>query len=274
VRIVRTGNTVIKTMASKKTDYTLEEIDDIVATYQSGGPKKPAALSLLIDIFTPYLLKYVKLTKGSKENAYDNRDAQEFLRLFVSTKDGSKKSFSEVKANIAATLFAYDHSDLFNEYVVIFIVLLDKYEKREGINFMRYATRYFRWKLRNYLCRLSRDPLFHIEELEYEGEAIESDVAIELVSQNTLFFEQQSKSISDLLDDKKIHPDDISLCWVIHCDKWIFKKLTPYQRFLIYLYFTKGEGITVIAKRLGRSKDTITVHMEKIFRKIKILEGR
>ena len=260
--------------ASKKKDYTLEEIDDIVAIYKGGGPKKPAALSLLIEIFTPYFLKYVKLTKGSKENSYDNRDAQEFLRLFVSTKDGSKKSFSEVKANIAATLSSYDHSDLFNEYVVIFIVLLDKYEKREGINAMRYLTRYFRWKLRNYLCRLSKDPLFHVTELEYEGESLDSDVAIELVSQNTLYFEQQSQKIGDILFDKKIHPDEISLRWVIHCDKWIFKKLTPYQRYLIYLYFAKGEGITVIAKRLGRSKDTITSHVEKIFRKIKKLEGR
>jgi len=223
--------------ASKKKDYTLEEIDAIVAAYKEGsGHKKAAALSLLIEIFSPYFLKYVKLTKGSKESTYDNREAQEFLRLFVSTKDGSKKSFAEVKANIAATLSSYDHSDLYNEYVVIFIVLLDKYEKREGINFMRYATRYVRWKLRNYLCRVSKDPLFHIESFEHEGETIDPDVAMELVSQNTLFFEQQSQKIGDILSDKKIHPDEISLSWVIHCDKWIFKKLTPYQRFLIYLY--------------------------------------
>ena len=258
----------------KKKDYTLEEIDDIVAIYKGGGPKKAAALSLLIEVFEPYILKYVKLTKGSRENTYDNREAQEFLRLFVSTKDGSKKSFTEVKLNIAATLSSYDHSDLYNEYVVIFITLLDKYRIIPGINFMRYATRYFRWTLRNHICRLSRDPLFHVADLEHEGETVDHDTIMELVTQNTLYFEEQSKRMSDILSDSKIHLDTVSLSWVMHCPKWLFSNLNHYQRYLLYLYFGKGEGCVNIAARLCKSKDTITSHLEKIFRKIKRLEER
>ena len=248
-----------------KKDYTLEEIDDIVLTYQTGSPKqKREALSLLIDIFQFYFLKYVKLTKGNSETTYDNKEAQEFLRLFVSKKDGGRKSFVEVKRNIAATLSSYDHEDMYNEFIALFIRLLDKYEKRPSINFMRYFTRYFRWHVRNWICRVSRDPLFHISEPD---ENHEKDIDPPMDPKNK-FFEEQSRKIGVMLNNDKIHPDQASLKWVLQCDRWIFSKLTPYQRYLLYLYFVKSEGCVNVARRLGKSKDTISSHLEKIYRKI------
>ena len=248
-----------------KRDYSLEEIDDIVATYQSGSPQqKGEALGLLIGIFEFYFLKYVKLTKGNAETTYDNREAQEFLRLFVSTKDGTRKSFVEVKRNIAATLSSYDHEDMYNEFVALFIKLVDKYEKREGVNFMRYVTRYFRWHVRNWIVRISRDPLFHISEPD---ENHEKDIDPPMDPKNK-FFEEQSRKVGVMLDSDKVHPDDTSLSWVLCCDRWIFSHLTPYQRYLLYLYFAKGEGCVNIARRLHKSKDTVSSHLEKIFKKI------
>ena len=77
-----------------------------------------------------------------------------------------------------------------------------------------------------------------------------------------------------LLNDGTIHPDEISLAWVIKCDRWLFSHLTPYQRYLLYLYFTKNEGCVPIARRLNKSKDTVSSHLEKIYRKIGRLSNR
>ena len=251
-----------------KRDYSLEEIDVIVATYQSGSPQqKGEALSLLLDIFEFYFLKYVKLTKGNAETTYDNKEAQEFLRLFVSKKDGGRKSFVEVKRNIAATLSSYDHEDMYNEFVALFITLLNKYEKREGVNFMRYVTRYFRWHVRNWICRISRDPMFHISEPD---ERQEKDIDPPMDPKNK-YFEEQSRKVGVMLNSDKVHPDQVSLKWVLQCDKWIFSKLTPYQRYLLYLYFAKSEGCVNIARRMHKSKDTISSHIEKIYIKLGIL---
>lgn len=270
VATARTKNIVIRIPSlMAKRDYTLEEIDAIVASYQAGNPgQKSESLSLLIDIFEFYFLKYVKLTKGNSESTYDNKEAQEFLRLFVSKKEGGRKSFVEVKRNIAATLSSYDHQDMYNEFVALFITLLNKYEKREGVNFMRYITRYFRWMVRNWICRISKDPLFHLSEPD-ENEEKEIDPPMDAKNK---YFEEQSKKIGVMLNSHKVHPDPVSLKWVLQCDKWIFSKLTPYQRYLLYLYFVKGEGCVNIARRMHKSKDTISSHMEKIYHKLAILE--
>lgn len=259
-------------MASKKKDYTLEEIDDIVATYQSGGPKKPAALSLLIDIFHPYLLKYVKITKGGRENTWDNKDARGFLSLFVSRSGDSKKSFVEVKSNIAATLSSYEHGDLYNEYVAIFITILNKYKKREGVNATRYLTLYLRFAIRNFIVRISRDPLFKINHPVFEEEYVDHDIFLDKMAFETPYLEEQSSQIKATLDDSRIHPDCVSLSWVISCPKYIFSHLSHYQRYLLYLYFIKSEGCVNIANRLNKSKDTISSHIEKIFKKINRLK--
>lgn len=254
-------------MVSKKKDYTLDEIDAIVSIYKDGTPtERSEALVTLIDIFEFYFLKYVKLTKSGMTKDFDNRDAVEFLSLFTSAKGGQRKSFSEVKRNIAATLDSYEAEDLYNEFVALFIELLNKYEKKPGIHFVRYITLYMRFTVRNFICRVSRDPLFHTiapEDEETKIELIETPAATK-----TPYFEEASAKFGVLLNDKSIHPDEITLAWAIKCDKWLFSNLTYYQRYLLYLYFTKGEGMVVIARRLGKSKDTITSHMKKIYRKI------
>lgn len=257
---------------TKKKDYTLEEIDGIVAIYQGGSPKKAAALSLLIEIFHPYLLKYVKITKGGKENTWDNKDARGFLSLFISRSGDSKKSFVEVKSNIAATLSSYEHGDLYNEYVAIFITILNKYEKRDGINATRYLTLYLRFAIRNFIVRISRDPLFKVNDPIYEEEYVDHDFFLDKMAFETPYLDEQSHRIEECLQDDKIHPDSISLSWIIYCPKYIFSHLSHYQRYLLYLYFIKNEGCVNIANRLGKSKDTISSHLEKIFKKINRLK--
>ena len=104
---------------------------------------------------------------------FDNREAQEFLRLFVNKKDGQRKSFSEVKRNIAATLDSYEAEDLYNEYIAIFIEILNRYVKKEGINFVRFFSLYLRFLIRNWICRVSRNPLFHTVQPEDEETKME-----------------------------------------------------------------------------------------------------
>lgn len=257
-----------------KEKYSLEEIDNIVYTYQHGSQKeRDKSLILLIDIFEFYLLKYIKLTKSGPTDGYDNREAKEFLRLFVSKKDKTRKSFAEVKRNIAATLESYTTEDLYNEYVALFITLLDKYEKRPEINFMRYVTRYFRWYLRNFICRISRDPLFHVAEISEESLSM-GPIEDSLPATSTSYFEERGRCITDVFKNSHMHVEDLSLEFVIHCPKWLFSHLSHYQRYLLFLYFAKGEGAVNIAKRLGRSKDTIAGHLQKNYKKIRRLEAR
>lgn len=261
-------------MKPPKDKYSLEQIDDIVYLYQHGGQKeRDDSLTLLIDIFEFYFLKYIKLTKSGPTKDYDNREAKEFLRLFVSKKDKTRKSFAEVKRNIAATLESYGTEDLYNEYIALFITLLDRYEKRPGINFMRFVTKYFRFYVRNWLVRISRDPLFHLVQPSEESLKIAS-TEDSLPATSTGYFEEKSRCVGDTFKNANMHAEDLSLSWVLHCPKWIFAHLTHYQRYLLFLYFAKGEGCVNIAVRLNKSKDTVTSHMQKIFKKIKRLEAR
>lgn len=257
--------------------YSLKEIDEIVLVYKSGGSKeKRESLELLLDIFKPYFLKYVKLTKGGDDNQYQNREAKEFLRLFISTKGTDRKSFSEVKRDIAKTLESYEHEDIYQEFVMIFISLLNKYKIIPEVNFMRYITRYFRWHLRNYIVRVSKDSLFKTIDLTALEDASDDihgclDYTFDKYVHDYCALSQDDEPFND---HRIIKNGEITLEWVIKCDHFIFSKLTYYQRYLLYLYYGKSQGAVAIAASLRRSKDTISSHIGKIHKKIRILESR
>lgn len=258
---------------SHKENYTLEEIDEIVAEYKiAKEPGRSQALELLIKILHPYFLKYVKLLKAGDTSDWDNKDSKEFLSLFVGKKTKNKKSFSEVKKNIAYTLQPYEFDDIYNELTLLLIKLLNQYVKRDGINFLRYYTRYHRYYLRNFIIRISKDPLFHIKD-NGDKYVEELEIIDNPPTTNTEYFQEKNPEMfkDEALDSYSNH---LTLGWVISCDKWIFKHLTSYQRYLLYLYFARNLGCVNIAKLLGKSKDTITVHLKKIFRKIGKLEAK
>lgn len=263
---------------SKKA-YSFDEIDDIVDTYKSStGQERSAALDTLLAILQPYLLKYVKMLKSDSKSEYDNKDAKEFLSLFLSkkNKESKAKSFADVKRLLVGTLSAYSIEDLYSELTVIIIVLLDKYERRPGINCMRYLTRYFRYYVRNWIVRISRDPLFHVDEEEMleNKESYNLDAFYDTAPITRSEFFKERSLAHEVDTDASVNIGELTLGGILLGSGWLLNHLTNYQRYLLYLYYARGHSCVDIANRLYKNKDTISTHLKKATRKLKIVSEK
>ena len=256
-----------------KREYSYDEIDGIVLSYKENtGQIKNNSLTLLIEIFHPYFLKYIKLLKNSEATSYGNRDVKEFLGLF-SSKANPSQTMSDVKRNIIKTLSSYTSEDLYNEFVLLFITLLNRYEKREGIHSMRYFTRFFRYYLRNWIVKISKDPMFHVNHEPLTGDKDEderdklADMSDDLVHgrPNLLVHDKSSEPMIDLAG--------LDLGCLISEKGWLIERLTSYQRYLLYLRYKCSLSCVDIAKRLNKNKDTISSHLKVIVRKLKRISG-
>ena len=62
---------------------------------------------------------------------------------------------------------------------------------------------------------------------------------------------------------------ELDLKWVFDGGDNIFAELSPYERYLIYLNFKEEISIRDMAKKFGRSKNTIHTHLKSAIEKLR-----
>jgi len=143
---------------------SLKEVNGIGARFSGGASTEDA--EFLIKAFHNYLMKYVKLLTGGgiEPSKYPTRDTKQFLRLFITASDlrggdrnAAYRRVSERLPNMAKqSLMSGD--DIYNELVVIFLQLAQKFDPNIG-GFTGYIQHHFKYAVKTRLFQIQNDPL-------------------------------------------------------------------------------------------------------------------
>lgn len=239
---------------------TFRQVDKVVVQYMTAANRKDRAQALarLLQSFHGYFLKYANLLKGQVENLSD-RDTIKFLALFVPNPtvhplygaskgtprqhEKSKRNYLNILSLLKRTCQGLSKEDIYNELCVLFIELLNSYEKRKGVSFTYYLTTYLKWGVQKWLAKLAKDPL----------------------NRNIVCYQNFEESYEEDFSDLQ----QLDLGWVIDPGPGIFSILSEYERFILYLRYKEGLGYLRISKHLARSPQTILIQLQAIYKKLK-----
>lgn len=257
---------------TKKHNRDLELIDELVATYkevqgmENPGPedwkRRNKALSSLLESFQDYFSKYAIIFHGGELNMR-NRDTRSFLGMFLAEGEGFG-DLAKARFRLTRVMKSFEQDEIYNELVLIFINLLDKYKIRrkaetgELINFVRYFTQVFRWRVKDWFNRLAKDPLMNAPSSLSDLDDVNEGSALNefLTGRAMEISKEEMERMEDGLD-----VEGLDLAWVMQTKNRLFKELTIYQRQLLHMHFMLGLTMKEISERLGCDKDTVQRHL-------------
>lgn len=128
--------------------------------------KDPKDAEQLLVAFNNYLLKYTnllatgKITSEGKDNNkfYISKDTKRFLSLFC--KNGirsSKDELSQAAARLPNAFISMDADDIYNELVILFLDLLNKFNGTGG--FTGFIHHRFAWAVKARVFKWQNDPI-------------------------------------------------------------------------------------------------------------------
>jgi hypothetical protein len=232
-----------------------EETDKLVKKYhESTGQDREEVLSTLLKAWHKYFMKYVEILCGTKVD-FKNKDTIEFLRLFLSTDEKNPHSIFSARNYIVSICEKLEADDIYNQLCAIFIEILNNYQVQEDINFIRYLTQLFRWGVKSWLIETAADPL--------SGMFNNIEIIEDILEYNTGQTDADDIRLSTL-------GLSLDLKWVFEgSDDGMFKELSHYERYLIYLNFKEEMSLRDMAKKFGRTKNTIHSHLKEAIEKLR-----
>jgi len=118
-------------------DY--KEIDELVKEYKESNDSAviDQRRKDLLRAFHKYFMKYVALLKGMTKNI-DKSDTVSFLALFLS---GAKifSDYEGIRKYIVRVCRSIEDIDVYNELVIIFLQLLERFKFYPSVSFSRFC---------------------------------------------------------------------------------------------------------------------------------------
>lgn len=244
----------------------IQRVDELVAIYINGNKKERAkAQEEILAYFNEYLEKYVNLFSGAQVDL-NNYDTKGFLAMFLTGRPKTIGNLAQQRSYISNVMGRFTREDIKNELIVLFLGVLDKYRIYPGVNALNPLTKFFRYRTKDWFNRIVKDALFKVVDVEQISGG-NDDGSGKFTMENWL----------DILEP--VHVDfeeglsQLDLTWVRNPTQQIYKSLTYYERYLLFLTYNQDLGIAQVAEKLQRDKDTIKRHIFSILEKIKILHG-
>ena len=249
-----------KALARTVHNQDIDTIDGLVFIYINGSPKeRREAQKGILEYFDSYLEKYVNLFIGSQIDL-SNYDTRGFLAMFLTGRPKTPANFAAQRSYIANVMSRFTRDDIKNELIVLFLGVLEKYRIYPGVNALNPLTKFFRFRTKDWFNRIVKDALFRTVDItaytasdDMEGLTLEG--WIETLEPVNVNFDEGLSSFD--------------LNWVRNPVERIYKNLTTYERYLIFLIYTQDLTIAQIGEKLERDKDTIRRHCTLIFEKLK-----
>ncbi len=245
-------------------------IDSLVANYQNGS--KDSA-SELIDMFSPYINKYIKMLK---ENIIDlnNKDSRFFILLFVSDAK-LRKQLHRSKQPSEARKAAYDalsfinktctlltEEDITQELIMILLILAKRYKQSQGKNFFTgYVYNVFRYELFRRVIEITGDPLTFsaVSNLNYNDEENEED---------NNFTNDPNLHIEVAFIDSEDNVLDYNWEQGHTCSEE-FLELTTFERKILKMSYQDGFDDKAIGERVGMHRHTIRTRKKEAIDKVR-----
>lgn len=232
-------------------------IDELVIRFQAG--ESECGMELL-EIFQPFLLKYIAIIKEGKISFAD-RDTRKFIALFMNDSETirlmAKRYQSTSVRNSAYRTAAYlvkacsgiDTEELKQEMSVAFFTLSNRWVNRKGkSNFCGYVYNCFRYEMRRAISSLIKDPIGNSTYLNlryYDDDNVTEDEDV----------------VNKINTDKTIMltiEDEVDSNWVrgLTCSEE-FLSLTELQRSILKEYYYEELSDRAIAEKTGLHVNTI-----------------
>jgi hypothetical protein len=239
----------------------IQRVDELVAVYINGEKKERAqAQKEILEYFNEYLEKYVNLFAGAQVDL-NNYDTKGFLAMFLTGRPKTLSNLALQRSYIANVMSRFTRDDIKNELVVLFLGVLSKYRIYPGVNALNPLTKFFRYRTKDWFNRTVKDALFKVVDVEQFGGGGD-DSKGKLTLEGWL----------DVLDPVHVDFEDglsqFDISWVRNPPQKMYKSLTTYERYLLFLTFNQDLTVIQIADKLERDKDTIKRHLTAILEKV------
>ena len=235
-------------------------VDQLVYRFINGDKKERyLAQEEILKYFNEYLCKYINLFTGAQVDLR-NYETRIFLSMFLTGRPKTIANLSQQKTYIAKVMSKFDKNDIKNEIILVFLGVLHKYRIYEGVNALNPLTKFFRFRLKDWFNRTVRDAMFRTVDVESFG--TNSDDGKKMDVGDWL----------DLFNANRYHHieggsfGNFDLSWMLNPYGSLYKKLTPYDRYLLHLVFGEDLKVPQIAEKLQRDRDTIRRHLARLFK--------
>lgn len=223
----------------------------------------------LLEAFDGFLNKYVGILKGKVSLDSENPDIKKFKDLFISNRNFSFYKPAALTSLLRSLYGVVDERELKQEFIADFLTAIRNFTPKKARNgFLPYVIQYIRWKAKDKIDAAMRHPLFlarwnAIVQKGQPGFAAQNINPIELAvcgdSEEVDFYEGLS---------------EMTLDWVDNCKDPLFKELSRYSRYLLYLRFKTEMTYDEIATALNRSPRTISEQTKRVIHRLRLMADR
>ncbi len=197
----------------------------------------------LVSRYRKLIVQFARLSKAD----YPNKNSQWrwFYGLFLDGQPRTQANLLAIEDAVQLATYWLTYKDCYNQTVSFFLQLAGKYQpSKDNRSFQRYIRMVLGWRLKHWVFKHIKD---HRESVP--GGAIF----------NSQYYVEASNRPPD------IQPFSMNIKWILTSGHGpMFKKLSSYDRYLLYLYFVEGYTMKQIAEKTCKSKNTINKDIRRV----------
>ena len=223
----------------------------------------------LVKAFYGYLDKYANILKGSVPLEHDNADTRAFKNLFISQRNLSFYSAARLSKLMRSLFIMVDVDDLRQDLIGDFLKAIENFElEKARMGFLPYVTQYIRWKAKDKVVAAMSQPL---SLTNWSAVPMRGDTDFRQTAINPIDLPYLQKVEEPIYYDGL---SEMNLEWVESCDDPLFRDLSSYSRYLLYLRFKCGQTFDEMASTVHRSPRTVSDQYKRSILRLRLMAQR
>lgn len=244
---------------------TPEEVTELALK----GKSDENARLKLVKAFYGYLDKYANILKGDVRLEHDNADTRAFKNLFISQRNLTFYSAAKLTKLMRSLFYMVDVDDIRQDLIGDFLKAIQNFElEKARMGFLPYVTQYIRWKAKDKVVAAMTQPLSltNWSAVPMKGDSDFRQTAINPIDLPYLQKVEEPVVYEGL--------SEMNLEWVENCDDPLFRDLSSYSRYLLYLRFKCGQTFDEMASTVHRSPRTVSDQYKKTILRLRLMAQR
>lgn len=223
----------------------------------------------LLKSFMGYIDKYANIIKGDISLDHDNQDTRQFKALFISNRNLAFYSSSKLSALMRSLFAIVDVDEIRQELIFDFLKAIKKFNKKKvKSGFLPYVTQYIRWKAKDKVVAAMTQPL---QLTNWTATPFKGDSDFRGHDVNPIDLPHLQKVEEPLVYEGL---SEMTLEWVEKCNDPLFRDLSRYSRYLLYLRYKCGQTFDDMAATLHRSPRTVSDQFKRAILRLRLMAYR
>lgn len=223
----------------------------------------------LLRAFIGYIDKYANILKGDISLDHDNQDTKHFKSLFISQKNLAFYSSARLSALMRSLFEVVDVEEIRQDLIHDFLKAIKKFNKTKAKSgFLPYVTQYIRWKAKDKVVAAMTQPL---QLTNWTATPFKGDSDFRGQDVNPIDLPHLQKIEEPLFYEGL---SEMTLEWVENCNDPLFRDLSRYSRYLLYLRYKCGQTFDEMAATLHRSPRTVSDQFKRTILRLRLMAYR